>query len=94
MIIPYQDKINELHASLKAYFKIEDNGYLNKYIGIEMYRRPDDSIHLGQPYLTQIIINIIPGVDKSITNPTPSVKPPLAKNEEYQARIITVIIDQ
>ena len=40
---------------------------------------------MRQPYLTQIIINIIPGMDRSIANPTSAIKPPLAINEVSQA---------
>ena len=55
---------------------------------------PYGSIHLRQPYLTQIVINMIPGMDKSSAKPTPAVKPPLAKNGGAQARKMTLIIDQ
>ena len=57
-----KDKIDELYASLQADFKIEDDGEFNKYLGIELDRRPYGSIHLIQPYLTQRIINMIPGM--------------------------------
>ena len=75
-----KDKIYELYASLQAYFKIEDNGEPEKYPGIDLYRHPDISIPLRQPYPTQRIINITPGMKKSSDKPTPVVKPPLAKN--------------
>ena len=54
---PSKDKINEVHAPLQEYFKIEDDGELNKYLGIELKRSPDGSIHLRRPYLTQRILN-------------------------------------
>ena len=82
---PYNDKIYQVCAFLQEYSKIENDGYLNKYILIELYCSPDGSIHLSQPYLTQMILNMIPGMEKSITKPTPAVKPPLAKNEVSQA---------
>ena len=91
---PYKDKIDEVYASLQADFNIEDSGEINKYLGIELDRRPDGSIHLSQPYSTQIIINMIPGMDKSRSKPTPAVKPPLEKNEGYQAIKITLITYQ
>ena len=40
MFIPYKDKIDEVYASLQEYFKIEYDGDLNKYPGIELDRRP------------------------------------------------------
>ena len=33
MFIPYKDKMDELYTSIQAYFKIEDDGDLNKYLG-------------------------------------------------------------
>ena len=75
------DKIDEVYASLKVYLKIEDDGEINKYLGIELDRRPYGSIHLRQTYLTQIILNMIPGMEKSSAKTTPAVNPPLAKND-------------
>ena len=75
----YKDKNDELYDSIQVDSSIEDDVDLNKCIGIEMKRRPDGSIHLMQPYLTQGILNMIPGMDKSSANPTPVVKPPLVK---------------
>ena len=86
IFVPSRDKIDEVCASLQAYFKIEDDGELNKYLGIDLDRCPDGSIHLRKPYLTQRILNMIPGMDKSRANPTPVVKSPLVKNEGYQER--------
>ena len=94
MLSRSKDKIDELYASILEYFKIEDDEELNKYLGIDMYYRPDGSIHLRQPYQTQIILNIISVVDKSSANPTPLVKTPLAKNEGTQERKNILIIDQ
>ena len=34
IFITSKDKIDEVYASLKAYFNIEDDEYLNKYFGI------------------------------------------------------------
>ena len=42
-----------------------------------MESRPGGSICMRHPYLTQIIINMTSGMDKSSDNPTPAVKPPL-----------------
>ena len=77
---PSNDKIEEVYASLQTKFKIDDDWELNKYLRIELDQRPDGSIHLRQPYLAQIIINMIPDMDKSIAHPTPTGNPPLAKN--------------
>ena len=41
IFIPIKDKIDEVYASLQAYFNIEDDGDINKYLGIELERRPD-----------------------------------------------------
>ena len=76
MFSPSKDKIDDVYASLRAYLKIEGGGELNKYLGIELDRRPDGSIHLRQPYLTQIIRNMIPGMNRSSSKPTPAVKSP------------------
>ena len=46
MFNPYKDKIDGVYASLQAYFNIEDDEYLNKYIGIGLDHHPDGSIHL------------------------------------------------
>ena len=37
---PYMDKVYDVYISLRAYFKIEDNVEINKYLGIDMYRLP------------------------------------------------------
>ena len=73
---------------------MEYYGYLTKYIGIELDHSPDGSIHLRHPYLTQSILNIIPGMDKSSADPNPAIKTSLVKNEGYQARKMTIITDQ
>ena len=76
---PSKDKIDEVYASLQSNFNIEDDGELNKYIGIELDRRPYGSINIRQPYLTQRILNMIQQMDKSSAKPTPAVKPPPVK---------------
>ena len=86
MFIPTKDKIDNLYASLQAYFKIEDDGELKKYLGIELDQRPDGSMHLWHPYLIQTIINIIPDMDKSSANITPAVNPTLMENKGSQTR--------
>ena len=58
-----KDKIYEVYASIKAYLKIEYDGELNKYLGIDLDYRPYGSIHLRQSYLTQIILSMIPGIE-------------------------------
>ena len=63
---PSKDKIDDVHSSLQEDFKIEDDGNIKKHLGVELYRLPDLSIHLSQPYLDQIIINRFVGMDKSI----------------------------
>ena len=86
LFITSKDKIDEVYASIQEDLKIEYYVELNKYLGIEMDRRPDVSIHMRKPRQTQRIINIIPGMYKSIAKLTPEVKPPLAKNEGAQVR--------
>ena len=61
---------------------------------MDMDHSPYGLIHIRQSYLTQSIINIIWGMEKSSANPTPMVKPPLAKNEVSQIRKNTLIEDQ
>ena len=41
MFSPSKDKIDEVYASLQSYLNIEDDGDINKYLGIELERRPD-----------------------------------------------------
>ena len=48
MFSPFKDKIDDIYTSLQEYFKIEDDGELKQYLGIELYRLPDGSIHLRQ----------------------------------------------
>ena len=83
---PSKGKIYEVYASIQEDFNIEDYGELSKYLRINLDRHPDGSIHIGQPYLTQRILNMIPGMDKSSSKPTSAVKPPLAKIEGAQTR--------
>ena len=64
MFSPSEDKIIAVYASLKMDIKIEDNGKLKKYIGIELDHHLKVSIHLHNPFLTQSIINLILGMDK------------------------------
>ena len=65
MFSPSENKIYEVYASLQEYLNIEDDGELNKYLGVELDRHPYGSIHMRQPYLSQIILNMIPCMDKS-----------------------------
>ena len=58
-----------------------------------MDRRPDGSIRIRQTYLTQSIINMIPGMDKSSDNPTHAFKPTLEKMRQIKQKI-TLVIDQ
>ena len=81
-----KDKIDELYAYLQEYFKIEYYGEINKYLGKELDRRPDGSIHLSQPYITQGILNMISGKDKLSNNPKPSVKPLLEKSRKLKKK--------
>ena len=80
IFIPYKDEIDEVYVSHQEDFNIEDDGELNKYLRIDLDRRPDGSIHLRQPYLTQITTNMITGMERLSANPNPTVKPPHEKN--------------
>ena len=73
---------------------MEDDGELNKYLGIDLDHRSDGSTHLRQPYPTQSIINMIPGIDKSSSKSTPAVKPPYQKMRELKREKITLITYQ
>ena len=81
MFITSRDKIDYIYASLQAYFNIEDYRELNKYLGIELDISQDGSIHIIKSYLSQRIINMIPGMENSSNKPNPAVKPTLAKNK-------------
>ena len=89
-----KNKIGEVYVSLQEYFKTEDDGYLNKYLGIDLDLRPDGSIHLSQPYLTNIILNMIPGMENSSAKPTPAVKPPQREMKELKQEKMNLITDQ
>ena len=91
---PFKDEIDDVYGSLWGGLKIEDDGYINKYIGIDINSFSDGLIHIMQPYLAQRIINMIPGMEKSSAKPTPSFKPPLAKNDGVQTRKNDFIIDR
>ena len=41
MLSTSKDNIDEVYASLQVYFKIEDDGDLNKYLVIDLERRRD-----------------------------------------------------
>ena len=77
MFSPFTDKIDNIYAPLQTDFNIECDKELNNYPGILVGRRQYGSTHLSQPYLTQGITNLVPGMDKSSTKPTPAVKPRL-----------------
>ena len=79
MFSPSKDKIDEVYASLQTYFKIEYYGYLKKYLGIDLELPPYGPIHLRHPYLTQRMLTMFPGIEKSGANPTPKVNPPPSK---------------
>ena len=76
MLSPSKDKTDELYASLQEYFNIEDDGDLKNYLGVELDHCPYVSIRISQTYLTQRILINIPGMEKSIAKPTPTVNPP------------------
>ena len=78
MFRPSKDKIDDIYASLQAYFKIEYGGEL-KNLGIELDRLQDGLIHIIQTYLNQMIINMIPDMDNSGAKPNPVVKSPPTK---------------
>ena len=54
-----------------------------KYLKIELYFCPYVSIHISQPYFTQLIINMIPVMDNSVSNLNPAIKPPLVSSLLY-----------
>ena len=56
-----------------------------------MDRHPNGSIHLRQRYLAQIILNMIPVMDKSSSNPTTSIKPPIEKMRDTKQEQMTLI---
>ena len=48
MFTTSKNKIDDVYDFLQADFKIEYDGELNKYLGIELDRRQDGSIRLRQ----------------------------------------------
>ena len=64
IFFPYKYKIDDISISLQVDFKIEDYVDPRKYIGTELDRHHYGSINLRRPYITQSIINMIPGMDK------------------------------
>ena len=46
------------------YYKIEDDGELNKYIGNKLDRHPESSTNIRNILQTQRINNLILGMDK------------------------------
>ena len=89
-----KDKIDTIYASLQADFNIEDDVYLNNYLGIELDHRPDVSMYIRQPYIFQWIINLIPCMDKPSNNTNHAIKPPIEKYQVSQQRKITLITGQ
>ena len=51
MLGSYKDKYYGVYAYLQVVFNIKDCGELKNYLGIELDRLLDKSIHLRQPYL-------------------------------------------
>ena len=90
---PSKDKIDEVYVSLQEDSNIEGDGNINNYLGMDLNRRPYGSINIRKTYLTRGILNIIPGMDKSSSKPTPVVKPPLAKDEGAKARKMNFVTD-
>ena len=83
---PSKDNIVYFYDYLYSYFNIDTFGEINKYLGIRLDLHPCGSIHLRQPHITQMIINLIPGIENSGSNPNPFSKPPLASNKGDQTR--------
>ena len=81
IFIPSKDKMDDLYASLQAYFKIEYDREIKQYLGMKLDHFPHGSIHIRNPYLTQSNINLIPGIEKSSDKMTPVANPHLAINE-------------
>ena len=69
-----KDKMDTVYEYLFIYFKIEDDGELNKYIGIDLDRQPEISINIWHILPTQRIIDLILGMDKAISKPNPMIK--------------------
>ena len=93
MFITSKDKIDEVYDSLQEHFKIEDYGVLKNYLGIDLDLLLDVSIHIRQPYLTQIIPNMIPGMYNSSNNPTPAVKHHPEKMRDLMQKNMALITD-
>ena len=63
--------IDYVYASLQVGFNFQDDGDINKYLGIELVCVKYVSIHIRQTYFNQMITNLILGTDKpsAKTNP-------------------------
>ena len=81
-----KEAIDEVYRSLKGEFNLEDKGELDKYLGIEIERRADDSIRLRQPFLIDRIIQAIKGMTEANTKSTPATKPVLGRERDGAAR--------
>ena len=87
MFITSKDKIDYWYDSLQEYFKIEYDGDINKYLGIDLDHRPYVLVNRSQTYLN-------PGMNKSSANPNPEFKPPLEKYEGSQKIKMDLIADK
>ena len=62
MFSPSKDRIDDVYASLQEDSNIEDDADIRKKFGIDLDCRLYGSNHLIQIYLSQRIINMIPGM--------------------------------
>jgi Reverse transcriptase (RNA-dependent DNA polymerase) len=53
---PTDDNINEVVGILSSLFKIEDQGNISDYLGVQVKQLKDGSFHLSQPHLIDAIL--------------------------------------
>ena len=82
-----QKLTEETYQSLKKDFDLTDEGSIDKYLGIDIKRQKNGTIHLTQPNLQNRIVESIPGISNSNPKYTPAIaKELLHKDVEGQVR--------
>ena len=71
----------DLMKSLKDEgFKLEDEGDLNKFLGVDVQKESDGTIHLKQEHLIQRFLKLVKITEEEHAKDSPSLKPVLSKD--------------
>lgn len=82
-----QKLTEETYQCLKKDFDLNDEGSIDKYLGIDIKRQKNGTIHLTQPSLHNQIVESMPGISNSNPKYTPAIaKELLHKDVEGQVR--------